>query len=400
MANTNLTIDMITDSGLMILHQKLNFLGGVTRDYDSSFAQTGAKIGDTLRVRLPNQYTVRDGRTIDIQDTTERSVNLPVTTQKGIDTEYTSEEMALDIDEFEKRILEPQMSVLASVVEADALQTMSLEVFQMVDDDGAAFDFHTLLQGKQKMDEALAPEDEQRTALLSPAHSTAVLDSLKGLFNDQQEISRQFKEGVMGHTVGMDFLQSTHVVDLTTGIAAEGDTSYNINGANQTGATLTVDTGTTGTFVVGDIVTLAGCNRVHPETKIDTGVLQQFVITAAAAASATSLSISPAIVVTGGNQNVFASPTNGGAVNKIGAGNVEALNMSLVYHKEAFAFATADLRVPGGQVMASRKQFEGISLRVVQGYDITNDTFPMRWDILYGFKAIRPELACRLHADG
>ena len=399
MANTNLTIDMITQSGLMILHQKLRFLGGVVRDYDDSFAQTGAKIGDTLRVRLPNQYTVRSGRTIDIQDTTERKVDLPVTSQKGIDTEYTSEELALDIDEFEKRVLEPQMSVLASVVEADALQTMTKEVYQLVDDDGAAFDFHTVLQGKQKLDEALAPEDEQRTALLSPAHSTTLLDQLKGLFNDQQEISRQFKEGVMGHSVGFDFAQSTHAIDLTTGTAAKGDTSYNINGANQTGATITVDTGTT-TFVVGDIVTLAGCNRVHPETKVDTGVLQQFVITAAAGAMATSLSISPSIVTSGGNQNVFASPTNAGAVSKIGAGNAETLNGTLVYHKEAFAFATADLRVPGGQVMASRKQFEGISLRVVQGYDITNDTFPMRWDILYGFKAIRPELACRLHADG
>ena len=399
MANTNLTIDMITQSGLMILHQKLNFLGGVVRDYDDSYAQTGAKIGDTLRVRLPNQYTVRTGRTIDIQDTTERSVNLPVTTQKGIDTEYTSEELALDIDEFERRVLEPQMSVLASVVEADALQTMAKEVYQMVDDDGAAFDFHTVLQGKQKLDEALAPEDEQRTALLSPKHTTTLLDQLKGLFNDRQEISRQFKEGVMGHSVGFDFLQSTHASDLTTGTAVEGDTSYDVNGANQTGSTITVDGGTT-TFVVGDIVTFAGCNRVHPETKVDTGELQQFVITAAAGATATSLSISPAITTTGGNQNVTASPSNNGAVSKIGAGNAELLNMSLVYHKEAFAFATADLRVPGGQVMASRKQFEGISLRVVQGYDITNDTFPMRWDILYGFKAIRPELACRLHADG
>jgi len=270
----------------------------------------------------------------------------------------------------------------------------------MIDDDGAAFDFHTVLQGKQKLDEALAPEDEQRTCLLSPAHSTTLVDQLKGLFNDRQEISRQFKEGVMGHSAGFDFVQSTHVVDLTTGIAVEGDTSYNVNGANQTGKTLTVDTGTTGTFVIGDIVTLAGCNRVHPETKVDTGVLQQFVVTAAAGATATSLSIEPGITTSGGNQNVSGSPTNAGAVNKIGAGNVEKLNMTLVFHREAFTFATADLRVPGGQVEASRKQFEGISLRVVQGYDITNDTFPMRWDILYGFKAIRPELACRLHADG
>ncbi len=399
MSNTNLTIDEITQSGLMILHQKLRFLGGVVRDYDDSFAVTGAKIGSDLRVRLPSQYTVRSGRTIDVQDQTERSVTLQVTSQKGVDVEYTSEELALDIDEFEKRILEPQMSVLASVVEADALQTMTKAVYQLVDDDGNAFDFHTVMQGKQKLDEALAPEDEQRTCLLSNTHSTKLVDQVKGLFNDRQEISRAFKEGVMGHSAGFDFVQSTHVIDLTTGTGAEGDTSYNINGADQTGATLTVDTGTT-TFVVGDVVTLAGCNRVHPETKVDLGVLQQFTITAAAGATATSLSISPSIVITGGNQNVSGSPTNAGAVNKIGAGNAEKLNGTLVYHKEAFAFATADLRLPGGQTIAARHNFEGISMRLVQGYDITNDTFPHRWDILYGFKAIRPELACRLHADG
>lgn len=397
MANTILTVDEITRRALLILHQKLVFVGSINRQFDASFANEGAKIGDTLRIRLPNQYTIRTGAAINVQDVVERKVDLTVATQKGVDTTFSTADLTMDIDDFADRILEPAMAVLAANIEADALQTMTLQVANLVDSDGSAIDLLDVLNGRKKLNENLAPQDNTRTALLSNSHSVILVDALKALFNDQATVGQQYKEGMMGRTAGFNFFESTHVVDHTTGTAAKGDTSYNVDGVGEDGAAITVDGGTT-TFLVGDVITFAGSNAIDPETKIDLGFLKQFVITADSGASATSLAIDPAIVLTGGNQNVSAAPTDNGAVSKIGAGNGELLNGTLVYHRDAFTFATADLLMPDGVHFASRQVFDGISMRIVRDYNINNDTIPTRIDVLYGFKAIRPQLACRIHA--
>ena len=398
MANTLLTVDKITREALRILHQKATFIGTINRAYDDSFANEGAKIGDTLRIRLPNRYTVRTGAAINVQDTAEANVSLTVATQKGVDVNFTTKELTMELDDFSERILTPAMSVLAADIESDAL-SMRNDVYNIVDNDASALTFLNILQGRQKLNENLAPLDNSRTALLSNSHSATIVDALKGLFNDQGRIAEQYREGEMGRTAAFMFAESSLVDDHTTGTAAKGDTSYNIDGITEAGSSVTVDGGST-TFLIGDIVTFAGCNRVHPESKVDTGSLQTFVITANSGASATSLAISPDIVVTGAKQNVTGFPTDNGVVAKIGAGNGELYSGSVVYHKDAFTFATADLLMPDGVDFARREVFDGISMRIVRQYDINNDKMPTRIDILYGFKTIRAELACRIHADG
>ena len=396
--NTNLTPDQITRAALVILHQKLTFLSGVNRQYDDSFAQSGAKIGDSLRIREPDQYTVRTGKVMSIQNVVEQSQTLTVATQKGVDTEWNSKELTLDIDDFAERKLEPAMSVLASVIEADVLQSVTRDVYQIVDNDAAAISFKNVLQAGEKLNDSLTPSDGQRRFLLSTSHQVTLVDALKGLFQDSAQVSRQYVDGLMGRTGGFDFAWSTHASDHTTGTAAK-TTGYLVNGASQAGAAITVDGGTT-TFLVGDVITFAGVNAVHAETKADTGKLQQFVITANSGTSATSLAISPSIVATGARQNVTGSPADNAAIVKVGAGANEKLNSSLAYHKDAFTFVTADLVMPRGTDMASRQTLEGISMRLVRDFDITNDEFPVRFDVLYGFKTLRPQFACRVHADG
>lgn len=397
MANSLLTPTAVTREALRILHQKCNFIGNIERQYDKSFAKSGAKIGDTLKIRLPNQYTVRTGATLSAQDTTETSTTLQVATQKGVDLNFTSADLTLSLDDFSDRILEPAMAVLAANIEADAL-SMIKDVYQVVDNDAAAITFLNIMQGRQKLNEALTPMDNRRCALLTPTHTAKLVDALKGLFQDSQSISKQYKEGMMGRTGGFDFYENTLLGNHTTGTAAKA-TTYTVNGASQTGSTVTVATGAT-TFKQGDIITFAGCTSVHPESKADTGVLQQFVVTADYAGGAGNIAISPAIVTSGATQNVSASPTNGGAVTKVGAGASELLNNSMVFHKEAFAFATADLVMPKGVDFAAREVLDGISMRVVRAYDINNDKFPCRLDVLYGYKTLRAQLACRIHADG
>lgn len=400
MPNALLTPTAVTRKALQILHQKLTFAGGIHRGYDDSFAKSGAKIGDTLKIRLPNQYTVRSGATLAAQDTNEQSVSLQVSTQKGVDLNFTSVDRTLSLDDFSERILEPAMAVLAASIEADAL-SMYKDVYQLVDGDAAAIALSHFLTGRQYLNESLTPQDNSRTALLTPTHANKLVDGLKGLFQDSEAIAKQYREGMMGRTAGFNFGETTHLNTHLTGSAAKV-TTYTVNGAVTTnGASqVTVQTGAT-TFKKGDVFTVVGCNMVHPETKVDMGRLQQFVVTADYAGGAGNLQFAPAIYTSTGRQNVVAAGmANGAAITKVGAGANELLTNSMVFHKDAFTLATADLVMPEGVDFAAREVYDGISMRVVRDYDINNDQFPCRLDVLYGYKTIRPQLACRVHADG
>lgn len=395
MTNTILTPQMITREALRILHQKLNFIGNINRQYDDSFANSGAKIGDTLSVRLPNQYTVRTGKTLSTQDTTENKVPLTVATQKGVDVNFSSAELTLSLDDFSTRILEPAMAVLAANMEADAF-SMLLNVYNSVNNIGSAITFKNVMTGRKLLNDNLAPIDNNRTCILNTTDQVDLIDALKGLFQDSSAIQKQYKEGQMGRTGGFDFYENTLIPTQTTGTALAA-TTYTVNGAVTTNGstTVTVATGAT-TFKKGDIITFSGCNRVHPETKADTGALQQFVVTADYAGGAGNISISPAVYTSTGQQNVLATGIpNGATVAKVGGASA-VYKPSVVFHKDAFAFATADLIMPKGVDFSAREVYDGISMRIVRAYDINNDNLPCRIDVLYGYKTLRAQLAARI----
>lgn len=394
MANTLLTPTMVTREALRILHQKLTFIGSINRQYDDSFAKEGAKIGDSLKIRLPNQYVVTDGAALTAQDTSETSVTLQVATQKHVGMHFTSAELSLSIDDFSKRIIEPAMAVLASSVEADALGNMREDVYQQANNTAAAITFANVLAGRRKLNDSLAPAND-RSALLSSNDSAGLVDALKGLFQDTGQISKQYREGHMGYASGFEFLESTH---LSTQLRGTADAAYVVNtstGITSGSATIAVTAGT-GTLNEGEIITIAGVDMVHPESKVDTGVLQQFVITADYAGGAGNITVSPTPVTSGATQNVVINSAGAGkAVVVVGTASTN-YGQSMVYQKDAFTFATADLVMPKGVDFGAREVYDGISLRIVRDYDINNDRLPCRVDILYGYKTIRPQLACRL----
>jgi|TARA_R110001599_G_scaffold186157_1_gene380444 hypothetical protein len=392
MANALLTPSVITKEALAILHQKLNFVTNINTQYDDQYAKSGAKIGNDLKIRLPNEFTVRSGATLSSQDVAEASTTLTVDTQKGVDFTFSSEELTMHIDEFKDRYLEPAMSVLAANMESDAL-SMYKDVYNFYSGVGAANSFANITQAQKLLTDNLAPYGN-RSYLHNPQSVVDMLADTKGLFQDSASISKQYKDGQLGKIAGFEHYENTLMPVHTTGTAA-ATTGYLVNGASQSGASLTVDGGTT-TFLKGDIITIAGVNRVHPETKADTGVLQQFVVTANSGTSATTLAISPAITATGGRQNVSAVPADNAALVKIGGGNGADWQETLAFSKNAFAFATADLILPNGVDFAAREVMDGISMRIVRDYAIASDTMPCRIDVLYGYKAIRPQLAARV----
>lgn len=389
MGNTILTPTAVTREALRILHQKCNFIGSINRQYDDSFAKSGAKIGDSLKIRLPNQYTVTTGAVLNVQNTAETSVTLQVATQKHVGMNFSSAELALSMDDFSKRIIAPAMSVLAASIEADAM-SMYLNVWNQVNNQGSAATFAKAMSVKKALTDTLTPADDRVMNLHTQA-TVDMLDATKGLFQDSTQIKEQYRQGKLGMIGGFDFYENTHWPTFTTGSSTN---EMDVNGANQTGASVTVTNGGSKTLAVGDIITFEGCNRVHPETKADTGVAQQFVVTAAVTSSGTSIAISPSIVTSGATQNVSASPTTGGAVTKVGSAS-QTYQVSMGYHKDAFTFATADLPLIQGQHFMAREVMDGISMRVWRAGDILNDQIPCRIDVLYGYKAVRPELACR-----
>jgi hypothetical protein len=394
-ANTLLTPTQVTRKALFILHQKLNFVGSIYRDYDSQFAKDGAKIGSNLNIRLPNQYTVRTGSTLSAQDTTETSVQLQITTQKGVDVNFTSSDLTLSLDDFSERILEPAMAVLAANIEADAM-SMASDVYNQVTNTGSAITFNKVLNGRKMLVDNLAPPSN-RSCSLNTQDNVDLVDSLKGLFQDGPSLSKQYREGYMGHTAGFDFLENTLWPSHTVGTKAGTPV---VNGAGQSGASLVTNGWSNSSAILtkGDIFTVAGVFRVHPESKVATGQLQQFVVTSAVSSDGSgnaTIQISPSIVTSGAAQNVSGSPAAGAAVTVAGSSGA-AHGISLAYHEQAFVFATADLVMPKGVDFAAREVQDGVSMRIVRAYDINSDKFPTRIDVLYGYKTVRPQLAARL----
>lgn len=375
---------------MMVLHQMCSFVGSINMQYDDQFAKDGAKIGDSVKIRLPNEYTDGTGATITPSDTTESTVTLTVGTQRWVSMSFLASEMALSMDTFTDRVIRPAMARLAAKIEADAF-SMYKDVYNQVSNLGADITFRKILEARQKLTDNLAPDDMRRLQLCTKDNLNLV-DAQKGLFHGAKQLEEQYRKGLVADdTVGFgDIYENTLIPRHTSGTDAS---AYLVNGASQTGTSLIVDTGT-GTLTKGDVITIAGVNRVHSESKADTGELQQFVIAVAHGGGAGTLTISPAITPTGASQNVTASPADNAAITKVG-GNGVIYNMSLAYHRDAFAIAFVDLPLAKSLEFSGRVQQDGMSLRFNRGYDITTDKFISRIDAFYGYKTIRPQLAAR-----
>jgi len=400
MANSLLTIDMITRKSLEILENNLVLSRNVNKEYDDSFAAEGAKIGSTLRIRLPDRALVTDGAALQVQDDNEQFTTLTVSSQKHIGINFTTAELTMQLDDFAERVLKPRISQLASSVDADVANSYK-SIFNTVGTPGTSpATALVLLQGQQKLNESATPMSP-RYATVNPAANAALVNGLSGFFNPTGTISRQFKTGMMGEGVfGFDEMNmSQSIVNHTTGSRA-GTILVNETVSTQGQATITLDglTSTT-TVTVGDVFTIAGVFAVNPQTRLSTGSLQQFVVTAAQTASGgdmANMAISPPMY-TAANAlaTIDAFPANNAAVTFVGTAST-VFPQNLVYHKNAITLATADLLLPQGVDMASRQVHNGISMRIVRQYDINNDRMPCRVDVLYGFNTIRPPMACRI----
>ena len=411
MANTVLTPSEILREAYAIAHQKSNAVMRMNRQYDGRFAQKGAKIGQSLDVRLPAKYTTRTGNTMSTQNHVERSVALPLATIKGVDLSFGQEELTFSLDDFSERVLEPAMSQLMATVEADVLTGLYKTVANyagVATETLATNGYKKFQQCGQYMTEQLAPVDSNRTLCFQPVARVEFSDAVKGLFQSSQNIEQQYIEGKMGRTGGFECFENTLMPAHTPG--AHGGTPLVAGGSQGNAGTgnayvattdLVTDGWTVSTEVLkaGDIITLAGVYDVHPETKQSYGRLKRFVVQEDVTSDGSgngTVTISPAIITGGAYQNVDAGPADNAAITVLGTAST-TYGQSLAFHKDAFAFVTADLEDPSQYgAWGAREVMDGLSLRIWRAGNITDGTFPCRLDIAYGYASIYPEWATRL----
>ena len=391
----------ITRKSLSILHNNLIFCKLINKQYDDRFQRAGAKNGGTLLIREPNQFTVRTGAVMDTQDVTESTQTLTLATQKGVDINFTSAELTLSLDDFSDRILKPAMARLAADIDSTIITACAKAVYNIVYTAiGTAPDTADVRAARAKLAKGLAPSND-RSMIMEALSMNAVAVDVPAWFQPGSEIAKAYDTGLMGKFGGFNFYETEMIPTIING--SRDDTTPIVNlatGLTSSSATIT-SSGGTGSLVVGDIFTIAGVYAVNPETKAVYAHLQQFVVTTAADTDFTDIVVSPTPITSGAKQNVYHSTWAGNAalvfVAAGGSGTASTgFATNLGFQKDAFTMVTADLEMPKGVDFAAREVYDGISLRVVRNYDIVNDKFPCRIDVLFGHKAVRPEWAVRL----
>ena len=413
MPNAILTPTVITREALRILHQKLAFLGNVNRNYDDRFAQSGAKIGQQLNVRMPAKYKARKTATFTTQDHVERSAPVICASQYGIDVNFSSKELTLDLDTFGKTVLDPAVSQLAAELEGDAIAAAWANVSNFVGTTSTQMTYKSFQQQGQFLTEQLAPPSG-RIALVNPTSRVEFSDAVKGLFQDSGAIREQYREGLMGRTGGFEVYEHALLGSHTMGTLAGTPLTTGANlGVSATTATwaatssFDIDGATSGTTVkAGDVLTFgtlaAGLVDCHPETKASYGRLKRFVVTSDATvvtAGTASVTIRPAAIYGSGNpyQNCIRTKadTDNMTVTLWGAAS-SVVGQSLAFHPDSFAAVFADLEdVSRFGAWGSRQTMDGISMRVARQYDIATDNIPCRIDVLWGFAPLYTDLAVK-----
>jgi len=395
-ANTLLTPTTITKEALRILHNESTFLGNVNKSYNGRFAKSGAKIGETLNIRKPNQFTIRRGRVAQVQDVNEETIPLTIQQPIGVDMKFDSRELTLTLDDFSERYIRPAVSRLTAALETDMLAYVLPRVPNAVVNAGGLA-LSDALNARAILSNHLAPSTD-RFALVNTQQNVDVVNGTSTLFNNQTEIGRQYKEGYMGRAAGFDWFESTTAPRFFAGAG----TGYLVNGANQSSPTplvpgasqtLIVDTGT-GQIAAGSVFTMTGVFEVNPETKASNGKLRQFVVLSTNATNATQITIAPAIVTSGAKQNVTAAPADNAPINILSTAS-NNYDQGLFFQKDAFTLVTVDLEMPNGVDWKARETMDGVSMRLVRDWDIINDEWVTRLDILPGYAVLYEDWAVK-----
>lgn len=401
MSNVIATSAIVAKTALAILKNNCGFSKNVNRTWESEFGDQmsrGYAPGQTINIAKPPRYSVREGLVANPQATTITTI--PLTLQPiGTDIAFTALERTVSITpERLKMVVEAAMNPVINRIDEVGLELARYSTFNALNPTYAAPNTAALAMAaatglNRRLDDMAAPmsRDGKRSMALNPGLNANFITGFSGLFNPNDTISNQYDSGQMVSAIGMKYFMDQNVAVHTNGAG----TASNVNGANQTGSTVTVAATGAGTITRGTRITLPGVFAVNPVSKKSTGVLMDFIITADVAQGATSLPISPAIVTSGVFQNVTASPTTGQPFVIFGAAST-SYSCNVAYHRDAFTLACVPYTpfAKNAGVDQYTATEDGLSVTVTNGVDVTNFTQITRLDVLFGVAAPYPELSC------
>lgn len=401
MANTTLTADIIAKEAVRVLDNELVMAKKVFRGYENEYSKkiNGYEVGETISVRKPTDFTVRDGATMDVQDVVEGKTTITVDKRKGVDFRFTSQDLTLNISSLSERVIKPAMVQLANQIDKD-LHLLYKDVPNWVGTPGNTINsFADFALAPQRLDELAVPQDN-RCAVLSPADNWGLIGSQTSLYTDSI-VKPAYRDGTTGMIGGIDTYMTQNVQTHTTGSDVTGTVNASITSATTSYSSVkdtNQQTITTANVSLnpGDVISIADVYDVNPVTKAALPFQKQFTVVSYSSNSAV---ISPAIIWDGAFQNVSVtsgvSDLNTKAITSIQTA-AGAYRQNMVFHKNAFALVSVPLVSPPGAVDVSRQTYKGTSVRVIPVYDGVNDTSAWRLDVLYGVKTIDPRLAVRL----
>jgi len=389
--NALLTPSLITKETLVILTNNLVAAGKVNRQFENQFV----KIGTTLTVRKPNRFTVTLGPALQIQDITEPSTSISISTQAHVDFQFSSQELTLTIEEYSERYCKPAAETLANTIDTSVLALWNQFSNEVGTPGTPPNSFASIAAVGQRLDENAAPQDG-RVLILNPAAYWAIANGVSNLFT--RSVAEPALKGFLAAIANFEIYLDQNVQAQTVGAYAGTPV---VNGANQSGSSI-ITNGWTASIAallnVGDTFTMAGVYAVNPQNYLSTGTLKQFTVTAVAASDAggnATLQISPAITTSGAYQNVSAGPANGAVITPLGSASTSYFQ-NMGFTRDAMGLVCVPMELPGGVDFAARQMFRNISMRIVRAYDVWNDVTPCRIDILFGVAQFYNELACRL----
>lgn len=402
MANILPTTSVVAKEMLAILQNSRSFAKRVNRDYETEYTGSmsrGYEPGQTIAIKRPPRFTYRAGRVASPQDT-QMSTSFLTLSQGGTDLNFSSLDRTLNVAKFDKIMMAAAATVM-NEVDRQGLDLARRTTLNSVGTPGTypttqALAYSLLTGANQKLDEMGCPlNDGRRSLIMNSAMNSALLQGMGGLFNSAPAVSKGYTSGRFVDSFGFDVSIDQNVSRHTNGTQAIA--SLTVNGASQVGSSLLV-VATTGTITAGTTFTL-GINAVNPQSRQDTGALQQFTVTSTVAAGATTLPISPAILPTGAFQTVVSSPANGAVVTILGTAS-GSYDANIVFHEDAFTLAMVPMNQPSSGTGAKVTQLsdDGYTIKVTEVYDGVADNSIMRLDVLFGFAATYPELACKIAA--
>ncbi len=404
-ANSTQNSSLISNEFLRRLKNTLGFTMSVNRQYDTLFQNQGTKPGVTINLRRPPRFAGRRGQEAKPEGIVDQLVPLTITTQYGQDVSISSQEEALNLQDYGEQVVQPAVEIISNMIDADGLELAYKGVPQYVGIPGTTPTTNlTYISAGNRMSDEGTPTGPSRYAVVNPTFEGQLLNTQATQFNNQQDISEQNRNGSMGRAFGLKFAMDQNVYPHTVG--ALGGTPLVASGG-QTGSSLLTDgwsNSVTGVLKEGDIITLAAVNGVNPISKVNQGRLREFTVTADVDSDGSGLAtvpIYPPITTTGARQTVSASPADNAVILIFGHASTYAsvvTPQAIAYHKDFITFATVDLYVPRGVEMGARGASKEINLscRHIRFYDGRKDQLIDRFDVLGGWKVLRPEMACRI----